>query len=213
MNLFLYYTINNLYKKNCKIKYVSNYERKAYILNEGIDQELSNLSKHMTFNTCNKIYSDSSFKSLLHRYNIEDIKEGLRVLDARSQRARRLKHRIERIIQSKSYFLTFTFTDDVLRDTKPETRRRYVARFLRDISSDYVANIDFGEKNGREHYHAVVSSQNIPLTWSYGALNFKSITYGNCTSDKLAKYVSKLTNHAIKETTKRQALIYPKKHA
>lgn len=32
------------------------------------------------------------------------------------------------------------------------------------------------------------------------------------TLEKLARYVAKLTNHAIKETTKRNAAIYSRKH-
>ena len=134
--------------------------------------------------------------------------EAKKINHASYQRANRLKQRISKIIQKDSLFLTFTFTDEVLQRTSPDTRKQYVRRFLNSFNVPYVANIDFGSKNGREHYHAILQMSKIKLTeWKYGALNGKSIR--NTNDDvKLAKYISKLTNHAIKETTKRQAIIY-----
>ena len=78
---------------------------------------------------------------------------------------------------------------------------------------NYVANVDYGAKNHREHYHAVVMCDNIDhKSWRYGAINFKRINYDADidTINKLSMYVAKLTNHAIKETCKRCYLIYPK---
>lgn len=134
--------------------------------------------------------------------------EAKKINHASYQRANRLKQRISTIIQKDSLFLTFTFTDEVLQRTSSDTRKQYVRRFLNAFNVPYVANIDFGSKNGREHYHAILQMPKINLTqWKYGALNGKIIR--NTSDDiKLAKYISKLTNHAIKETTKRQAIIY-----
>ena len=134
--------------------------------------------------------------------------EAKKINHASYKRANRLKQRISKIIQKDSLFLTFTFKDEVLQSTNPDTRKRYVTRFLNAFNVPYVANIDFGSKHGREHYHAILQMPRINLTeWKYGGLNGKSIR--NTNDDvKLAKYISKLTNHAIKETTKRQAIIY-----
>ena len=134
--------------------------------------------------------------------------EAKKINHASYERANRLKQRISQIIQKDSLFLTFTFTDDVLNKTSSDTRKTYVVRFLKSFGVPYVANVDFGSKNGREHYHAILQMPSINLTqWKYGALNGKIVR--NSTDDvKLAKYISKLTNHAIKETTKRQAIIY-----
>lgn len=134
--------------------------------------------------------------------------EAKKINHASYKRAIRLKQRISQIIQKDSLFLTFTFTDKVLSSTSSDTRKRYVRRFLSSFGVPYVANVDFGSKNGREHYHAILQMPKINLTeWKYGALNGKIVR--NSTDDvKLAKYISKLTNHAIKETTKRQAIIY-----
>lgn len=110
-------------------------------------------------------------------------------------------------ILKDTLFLTLTFTDDVLSSTSQKTRRTYVARFLKSHGLDYVANIDFGEKNGREHYHCVFGSNFIdPNSWSYGSIDFIHITK---TPNKIAQYINKLTFHSVKDTT--GFLIYSRK--
>jgi len=143
-------------------------------------------------------------------------KECERINHAYYERVKRLKQRIETMLNNgKNLFLTLTFTDKTLAKTSDETRRRYVARFLKQFDCEYVANIDFGEENEREHYHAVLNTSFInPLSWQYGNLDVKQVR--NATDKeldciRLAKYVAKLTNHAIKETTKRNSLIYSRK--
>lgn len=142
----------------------------------------------------------------------DEWQEAKRVYDCHRQQTSRLKKRIERMITSSSdcTFLTLTFSDYWLSRTSPDTRRKYVSRFLKANATEYVANIDFGGKNGREHYHAVTNARINPKNWIYGNLDVKPVRYNpDCKSSlKLAKYVAKLTNHAIKETTKRCALIY-----
>lgn len=134
--------------------------------------------------------------------------EAKKINQASYKRSNRLSHRIAKIIQKPSIFMTLTFTDDVLAKTSADTRRRYVSRFLNTFGVPYVANLDFGAKNGREHYHGVLQMETInPLEWKFGALNVKKIRSSE-DNIALAKYVSKLTNHAVKETTKRQAIIY-----
>ena len=131
-----------------------------------------------------------------------------------NQRKLTLKNRISRLLErGNCFFLTLTFTDCVLFNTSAETRRRYVTRQLKEhFPLGYVANIDFGAKNGREHYHAVVVSNTDRINnkngriWLYGDMDFKKIHTPN--AQALAKYISKLSNHAIKETTRRSALIY-----
>lgn len=134
--------------------------------------------------------------------------EAKKINHASYKRSQRLETRISKIIQKPSLFLTLTFKNEVLETTSEETRRRYVTRFLKDFGVPYVANQDFGSKGGREHYHAILQMESInPLSWQFGALNVKKVRDTN-DSLALAKYVSKLTNHAIKESTKRSAIIY-----
>lgn len=144
----------------------------------------------------------------LSNNNPKEWLEAQRVVHSDTTRVIRLKSRIRDFLsRGNCSFLTLTFTDEVLAHTSAETRRRYVSRYLKSQSDYYVANIDFGAQNGREHYHAVIVGKADHSSWTYGAINFKFIVP---TSDptKLAKYVAKLTNHAIKETTKRNVLIY-----
>lgn len=122
---------------------------------------------------------------------------------------KRLNDRISFMLQSGiCLFLTLTFNDETLSNTSEETRRRYVARFLKKYSDEYVANIDYGEKNEREHYHAVIMCDKVNHSdWQCGAINFKKVRTTN-DNKALANYIAKLTNHAIKKTTKRNHIIY-----
>lgn len=140
-----------------------------------------------------------------------DFQEAEKIVHAQINRTSRLRSRIKKIASeyANSTFCTLTFTDEVLSNTSVETRRKYVRRFLKRQASGlpYIANIDFGAKKGREHYHAVCAFRVNPKDWKYGALNVQKIR--SASDDvKLSKYVSKLTNHAIKETARRNVMIY-----
>lgn len=138
--------------------------------------------------------------------------EAEKINRASTQRSSRLRKRISAFLsESPCIFATLTFNDKVLNKTNTLTRRTYVRKYLESLGTSAVANIDFGLKNHREHYHAVIKADKINLNdWRvHGNINVERI---HKTSDdvKLAKYISKLTNHAIKETTKRQAIMYIK---
>ena len=139
-------------------------------------------------------------------------KEAQKINKASYNRRLRLAVRIKDILKNNdAYFLTLTFTDKVLSSTSEETRRRYVSRFLKTISHSYVANIDYGKKNQREHYHAVVKFDTTPdMTVWNNKYGFTCCEKVRKTSDnkQLAKYICKLTNHAIKETTRANYCIY-----
>lgn len=108
------------------------------------------------------------------------------------------------VLNGKAIFLTLTFTDDVLASTSVETRRKYIRRYLKEECDKYCANIDFGSKNGREHYHAIISAKNdsVDLSkWNYGAINAQRIRTTENDCKKTCKYIAKLTSHAVKEST------------
>lgn len=156
--------------------------------------------------------------------------ELIRIVNADRQRRLRLKNRISGILnKGNAYFVTLTFTDETLSNTQPHIRRKYVRELIKTISNDYVGNIDYGKKNGREHYHVVLHTEQLQGiqykyfrgsgyscdyalaldSWSkYGKYFIKQCGNDESDSTALAKYTCKLTNHAIKETTKRNALIY-----
>lgn len=125
----------------------------------------------------------------------------------RYKRVRRLRLKVADIVSSRSLFLTLTFTDAVLSSTNPKTRRLYVSRLLGAFKVPYVANLDYGSANGREHYHALIQLERIDAKlWVYGNLDFKRVRTPN--DLRLSRYITKLTYHAIKTPTR---VIYPKK--
>lgn len=161
---------------------------------------------------------------LSHKYSIEEAEkiqtemreinptewhEAEKINHAYYCRVKRLKRKIANMLQSGNcIFLTFTFTDETLKSTNADTRRQKVRRFLSSYNCDYVANIDFGKQNGREHYHALIQCDKVDYNaFDYGAINGERV---RSTNDfvKLAKYISKLTNHAIKDTAKGSRIIY-----
>ena len=144
----------------------------------------------------------------------QEFDEAIKIKNADYKRKERLQKRISTIIAEKeSLFLTLTFNDDTLSKTTPEERRTLVSRYLKEHNAKYVANVDYGAKNHREHYHAIIGTSKVNYKrWlKNGTVNFEHIRLKKDLENdtiKLSKYISKLTNHAIKETTKRCALLY-----
>lgn len=99
-------------------------------------------------------------------------------------------------------FITLTFSDDVLNNTSHSTRKKYVLRFL-EGARDYVGNVDYGKKNGREHYHIVTDSNETikNADWNYGFSNKKTVHVGRNSQIAIGKYISKTANHSGKETS------------
>lgn len=161
----------------------------------------------------------------------DDVKKACRQLyDATRKRVQRLRAKIERWLdRGYVYFLTLTFTDSVLERTTESTRRQMVHRYLSKWDLVYCANLDFGSQNGREHYHAIICSQ-MPLGTEYEYHGKHRVLktdllqewsqkhgYSSCkgpisldASTPLAKYVSKLSNHAFKPTAVKRRPIYNK---
>lgn len=122
----------------------------------------------------------------------------------------------------KCYFLTFTFTDKTLKRTTPQTRLRFIKSFLNNQASDYVLNIDYDEKNGREHYHAFILSRyaviNTDAYKKYGFLkvkkphqtltNFYKSKITIDTDDRHELTAENLTAHAFKDSTRQAKIIY-----
>jgi len=168
-------------------------------------------TKKEFYSSYNELYNYCLENNLMH-----ELQECVKINHAEYERVKRLKERVKSmLLQGKCLFLTLTFTDDTLAKTTPKQRRVAVVRFLKQFDSPYIANIDFGAdktKTMREHYHAVIRCDKIEFEgWrKYGNINAKVIRNRNIDNDKtkLAKYVSKLSNHAIKESAKRSSLIY-----
>lgn len=204
-----------------------NYELKASVLKTDFTskQKEHSFLYHKLFGPDSTVldsYDDESLRMQTRFFELDSYlnsnmvyhKEAKKINNANYHRTQRLEDRIARMVldNEKALFLTFTFNDSTLERTNSQTRRKYVSRWLKNHALQYVANVDFGSKNDREHYHAVcVVDKKIPLQSWYdkGLGTLKSETVRKTSNNKqLARYISKLTNHAIKETNKRCVLIY-----
>ncbi len=149
----------------------------------------------------------------IKRYGFTTFKVATNLNHAFYKRTARLKERIREAVASGSaWFITITFNPDTLANTNEKTRRIYVSRWLKSLTPFYVANIDYGKLKGREHYHAVITSEKRPpKSWSYGFIDIKKVKTTETDTKRISKYISKLTNHAIKNTTKSKRIIYSRK--
>lgn len=217
----LFYGIQELRKKLYKPDYYvtkskPDYNKKAQCLSSGQYYIVKEMNKYLcsySMGNVDSIEFAERYEKLSRLVDVELLKECQRMLKADSQKRKRLRDRIINLLSSgKCYFITLTFNDKTLNNTISHIRRKYVTRWLKSNSFDYVGNIDFGKENGREHYHAVIRSDIFPdsKSWLYGFIDIQEINYLDSDS-RLANYILKLTNHALKETTKRYALLYPNK--
>lgn len=120
----------------------------------------------------------------------------------------------DKIENSRAVFITLTFKDEVLANTSEKTRRRYVSRFLKEQCEEYVANIDYGTKNEREHYHALCMTKDLNNNldfskWNkYGIINGEKVRVGKKNSVKVSQYVAKLSQHALKHSCRLPRFIW-----
>ena len=110
---------------------------------------------------------DDLYCDIMLKYGQYYLDTAKRLNNSYYSRIRRLKNRITRYLSlGQCIWATLTFSDDVLNNTNESTRRKYVQKYLKSVSSHYIANIDFGsdktyiDRNGveregtqREHYH------------------------------------------------------------
>ena len=151
--------------------------------------------------------------------DIDIIKECFKIYRANRQRKYnnwneicKWYYAMENIPSYKKYKLVFgtlTFNDKTLSNTSERTRTRYVTKFLSDNTFHYIANIDFGEKNNREHYHFIAMvKNNIDMSkWSYGGNKIKNVPLSKKDVKSVKNYLLKLNNHSYKESTKQKRII------
>ena len=153
------------------------------------------------------VMSEDLAKGVMRNLGRETLRVCHNLNNSYYRRKKTLTERVAKMLtDNKCVFLTLTFTDETLANTSAETRRRYVTRYLKSQFPSYIANIDFGKENGREHYHAVITGKVDLKAWTYGAINAKNIINEN--SIALAKYITKITHHSLKSTNKQQRVIY-----
>lgn len=153
---------------------------------------------------------------------------------AQDRKRQRTIKKIYEIIKNKdAIFLTLSFNDATMKSTNAETRKRYIKNYLRNETALYIANIDYGAKNKREHYHAIIKASTLKYdyleryyndyslinkyvnldTYKYGNIkaDFIGVAYGFKNDESIRKTATDLYNHSIKETTENNKLIYSRK--
>ena len=151
-------------------------------------------------------------------YSWEEISCAMNINSAYYKKLGRVKSKLIKMEEScfensnlNMVFLTFTFNDYALSHNNADSLKQAVRRFLKEHSIKYVANVDYGARNGRKHFHAVAlidGKLNYKLWKSYGALNGRKVNLNDTAPKRMAKYVTKLSLHAIKESTGFNRLIY-----
>lgn len=172
-------------------------ETKAFLLEYDLDKRFASARRHA-------IRGDE--RDMID-FKLDFGDDGYRVaknlLNAQCDKKKRVREKVSKMVLSGNcVFLTLTFTDKTLKETSKETRRRYVARYLKSQSPYYVANIDFGDKKGREHYHALAYGRVDPAPWhDYGAIKILPVHKSEKDMKKVSAYVAKLSRHALKKST------------
>ena len=166
---------------------------------------------------------DENFLNHIIEYNKkrkEAFKNGLqfeedieieRKLKARYNKVSRIKQHFIYMVMKKNnlYFLTFTFDDKYINKCD-RTKKDLIKNLLKEIdfNSYFILNVDYGSQTERQHYHCIFGTNK--------DLDLKSILdkYYPCYSytekirldtnciNKIPKYINKLSNHAIKDSTK-----------
>lgn len=155
-------------------------------------------------------YSEES--RLISEIGQAEYQRCLREISAYNSRKSRLRQRVSAMIVSgPCLFLTFTWNNESMVSSTPATRKRAVKKFLGSYSDSFVANIDFGRLNCREHYHAIIRVDSVdPKRWIYGNLDFERVkNISESTAGRMSTYVTQLAGHSIKDSA--GGIIYSRK--
>lgn len=138
-------------------------------------------------------------KLLKEQYNLElyDLKKSLH---RRKRKKETLKKNLDKLINisDKLIFGTITFNEESI---NIENKRNLVKKYLDKHKAKYICNVDYGEKNNRQHYHVIINTELNYKWWKYGAVNFKRIPINIENNLNLRNYLTKLNRHAMKYTT------------
>lgn len=191
---------------------------KKFVVESGLYQRYAKARHNTYLQSVGETYEGETlndFECFLAREDcyrwFEIVQECERIGSTSRQRIKRLKERVKALLsEGECLFLTLTFSESVLHNTDTKQRRALVKDYLNALSCDYIANIDFGKVNEREHYHAVVSCGKVDYTlWhKNGAIRGEKVRLKGKSGDNIARYIDKLSLHALKDTTYRNRMLF-----
>ena len=139
-----------------------------------------------------------------------------KILNSRYCKVSRIKKRLVYLITHFDYlyFCTFTFDDNFIKKcdrSKRDLIKHCIIRLDDDVN--YILNVDYGKKNEREHYHCIIATNNNGNLRNYLKSYYPfftscdSINKSNNDIKRLSKYINKLSNHCVKDTTKNKRVV------
>lgn len=138
------------------------------------------------------------------------------ILNARYNKVRRIKEHFLYIINRRKYvfFLTFTFNEKYINKCD-RTKKDLIKSCLNDIDDSlYILNVDYGDKNERQHYHCILGTDfdftnSIYFDLTYPCFSYcEKIRLNTDDVKKVSKYINKLSNHACKDSTNYSRIYY-----
>lgn len=183
----------------CKIRYAIKYAKEELVL---FDKENGTLRE-----------PELDYKTAVQLVNNLD-KNYLRVCEnlrkAYFKRRKLLERRVQFMLEcGKVWFCTLTFTEATIK-CRDSTIRTWIKNWIRSMNNPlYIANVDFGKRTKRKHYHVVLCYDLDPVEWTKGFFNYKEVKVKNVSA--LSKYVAKLTLHSLKISNTSHTVIYSKK--
>lgn len=190
-------------------------ERRIYLIEEGYFKEYLQKRRIAFKNGYDLIDQNGDLNEDYFEMSLNDCKICERIRRSSKEQRQKVEEHIKFLFNKNHYdlfFVTFTFSDPILKETKPETRKQKIRRLLTDLE-DYILNIDYGAKTEREHYHAIIAVKkgsyeirsedgHIKLSildkYNLGNYDVKKIGSREIDSKKLSRYISKLTLHSVK---------------
>lgn len=199
----------DMYRCTQKAIYYSNLRDKL-VNNIDLDENEKGFDFEFVIKQCSKYSNYLGLDLCLTDY---EYKCCIQIFNNKRKRVQRLRKKIKNIILTHDcLFLTLTFRNKVLDSTSEQTRRVYISRYLKQFNFPfYVANIDYGELNEREHYHAIVQTDFIDCKlYKYGIIKVECVRKDEYSIKKIPTYINKLSAHAFKDSTGQCRLIYSK---
>lgn len=160
-------------------------------------------------------YNKSRYYSFKNNIPFEYNNNFDKILNARYHKISRIKKRLIWLFLTKKYvwFCTFTFDDNIIKKSD-RTKKDLIKKCLKVYDFKYILNVDFGKKTEREHYHCIIGTDNSLNIDKYLKDHYPCFTSAlKCNVEindfnRLSKYINKLTNHCIKESTKNNRIVY-----
>ena len=213
---------------------MKNIEKRRAVLSDGSYQNYTALRKKaFTEKEPEKVYSIQvnedtgevlpGMKLNQDYFNLDEetLTECERIRNAKNKQRQKIEDHIKFLFELQNcdlYFATFNFNDEAL-TKKEDTRKQLIRRLLNKVCEDYILNIDYGEKKGREHYHAIVAIRKKNETkhlnefghlkleeldsYNYGNYDLEEIKTDDLDKVRLARYITKLTMHSVKVKQKK----------